>query len=72
MSIFIDVRSMAGVNHVRAGDVIAVQFVDLQKCNVIMAGGVTIPCSEPAAIVKARIEAAFTPNSETLHGHGRG
>ena len=70
MSRFIEIRAMAGVNYIRAGDVIAVQFVDQQRSTVMLAGGATMPCSEPAKQVMARVEAALLPNSETHHGHG--
>ena len=56
--LFIEVKSLAGVNFIRAGDVVAVQFVDRDKCAVVMAGGVSLPCVEPASVVAARIEAA--------------
>ncbi len=55
---FIEVKSLAGVNYIRAADVIAVQFSDPKKCSVMMAGGISIACTEAASDIAARIEAA--------------
>ena len=56
--LFIEVKSLAGVNYVRAGDVIAVQYSDREKCTLMLAGGMTLQCTEAASAVAARIEAA--------------
>lgn len=57
--IFLEVKALAGQNYVRADDVLAVQGLDPKRCAVVMRGGVTVPCSEPAADVVARLEAAL-------------
>jgi hypothetical protein len=53
---YIQVKAMAGVNYVRANDILAVQFTDRDKCTIMLTGGVLMPCYEPAAVVVARIE----------------
>jgi hypothetical protein len=63
--IFIEVKALVGVNYVRAADIVAIQAQDSRRCVVIMQGGVSIPCAEPAAEVAARIEAALRPVQET-------
>jgi hypothetical protein len=55
--IFIEVKSLAGMNYIRAADVLAVQYNDPQRCTVILTGGVMIPCSEAAKELAARLEA---------------
>ena len=70
MTEFIEVRALAGMNYIRARDVIAVQFVDLQKANVMLAGGASMSCSEPAKSIMARVEAALQPKSEVPDGDG--
>ena len=62
--IYIEVKTLAGVSYVRSADVLAVQFNDPQRCTVIMVGGVTLPCTEPAKDVAARVEAAAAKSSE--------
>ena len=37
---------------------IAIGATDPTKCNVYMAGGISIPCSEPAKDVIAKLQAA--------------
>ncbi len=56
--IFIELKSMAGVNYVRATDVIAVQYTDPTRCSVMLQGGVGIQCAESARSVVEKIEAA--------------
>lgn len=58
MTTFIQVKALGGFNYVRADQVMAVATAEQTKCNVYMAGGVTVPCSEPAVDVVARLEAA--------------
>ena len=70
MSKFIDIRALGGTHFVRAQDVIAVQYNEPQKSTVLMSGGGTISCAEPAAQVKARVEAALTSENEVPHGDG--
>jgi hypothetical protein len=53
---FIQVKAMAGMNFIRANDILGVLFTDREKCSILMVGGVTVPCYEPAAAVVARIE----------------
>jgi hypothetical protein len=54
----IPLKALAGFNYVRVDQVIAIGATDPTKCNVYMAGGVTIPCSEPAKDVIAKLQAA--------------
>ena len=54
----IPLKALAGFNYVRVDQVIAIGATDPSKCNVYMAGGVTIPCSEPAKDVIVKLEAA--------------
>ena len=51
-------KALAGFNYVRVDQVIAISATDPLKCNVYLTGGVTIPCSEPAKDVIAKLEAA--------------
>jgi|HubBroStandDraft_5_1064220.scaffolds.fasta_scaffold1328122_2 hypothetical protein len=51
-------KALAGLNYVRVDQVIAISATDPTKCIVIMTGGVTIPCAEPAKDVIAKLEAA--------------
>jgi hypothetical protein len=69
------VKALAGYNYVRVDQVIAISANDPTKCNVIMSGGITIPCSEPAKDVLAKLEAASKEGEvaskeakETAHG----
>ncbi len=66
---FIELKALAGVNYARAQDVVAVQYVDPQKCNVIIAGGTSLSCHEAAKDVMARVQNALRATSETAHGH---
>jgi hypothetical protein len=70
--IFIQVKAMAGVNYIRAAEILAVQYTDREKCVVMLTGGVTIPCYESAAAVVERIEAQTTSGSEKEPPHGDG
>ncbi len=56
--LFIEVRSLAGINFIRASDVIAVQYSDREKCAIVLSGGVTLQCTESASAVAARVAAA--------------
>ena len=64
----VPVKALAGFNYVRPDQVIAISATDPTRCNVYMTGGVTIPCSEPAKDVIAKLEAATktadTPSEE--------
>ena len=51
-------KALAGFNYVRIDQVIAIGATDPTKCNVYMAGGISIPCSEPAKDVIAKLQAA--------------
>ncbi len=55
---FMAVKAMAGFNYVRPDQVIGIAASDPTKCSIYLAGGVTVPCSEPAKDVIARLEAA--------------
>ena len=70
MTRFIEVRALAGMNYIRAEDVIAVQYVDPQKSTVMLAGGAALACSEPVKQIVSRIEAALQQPSETPDGDG--
>ena len=56
---FVAVKALGGYNYVRPDQVMAVAGIEGAKCNICMAGGVTVPCSEPAKDVIARLEAAM-------------
>lgn len=62
-------KALAGFNYVRVDQVVAIRATDPAKCDVFLAGGVVIPCSEPAAEVIAKLEAglksALEANSST-------
>jgi len=56
---FVAVKALGGYNYVRPDQVMAVSGIEGAKCNIFMAGGVTVPCSEPAKDIVARLEAAM-------------
>ncbi len=58
MSNFLAVKALAGFNYVRPDQVIAIAASEPTKCSIYLAGGVTIPCSEPAKDVIAKLAAA--------------
>jgi hypothetical protein len=55
---FVAVKSLGGYNYVRPDQVIAIAGLEGARCSIYMAGGVTVPCSEPVKEVIARLEAA--------------
>ena len=57
---FVVVKALAGFNYVRPDQVVAIAASEPTKCSIYLIGGVTIPCSEPAKDVIARLEAAST------------
>jgi len=57
--IFVEVKALAGVNYVRATEVIAVRYEDREKCTVVFSGGITMSCVEAASAVAARVAAAI-------------
>jgi hypothetical protein len=57
-------KALAGLNYVRVDQVLAISATDPTKCIVIMSGGVTIPCSEPAKDVIAKLEAASSSGKQ--------
>jgi hypothetical protein len=61
---FIQIKALAGHNYVRADQVIAVYATEPGKCTLAMAGGVTVPCSEPVKDIVERIEAAARGKQE--------
>jgi hypothetical protein len=61
---FIQLRALAGVNYVRADQVIAVYATEPGKCTVALAGGVTVACAEPAKDVIERVEKAARGKQE--------
>jgi hypothetical protein len=56
--VFIEVKSLGGINYIRASSVIAVQYVEPKKCTVVMGTGATVQCTEAAKDIADRIEAA--------------
>jgi hypothetical protein len=60
--IFIQAKALAGPLYIRAESVLAVQYGDREKCTIFMQGGAALPCTEAAAGVVARIEAALKGN----------
>jgi len=58
------IKALAGFNYVRVDQVIAISATESAKCNVIMSGGISVPCQESAKDVLARLEAATRPNQE--------
>jgi len=63
----VPLKALAGFNYVRVDQVIAIGATDPTKCNVYMAGGISIPCSEPAKDVIAKLQAASRgAESETV------
>ena len=68
MSAFVEIRALGGASYVRAGEVIAVQYLEPQKCNVLLSGGASLSCAEPATQVRARMDAALQPK-EDPDGH---
>jgi hypothetical protein len=54
----IEIKAMVGNNYVRSDHVIAITVTDPAKCTVYLAGGVMVPCSEPAASVLVKLGAA--------------
>jgi len=61
--VFIEVKSLAGSNYIRASSVIAVQYVEPKKCTLVMGTGVTLQCTEAAKDVADRIEAAVAADA---------
>ena len=55
----VEVKSLGGLNFVRAAHVIAVQQVEPTKCSIVMVGGTVVNCAEPARDIAARLEAAL-------------
>ena len=54
--IYIEVKTLAGMSYVRGSDILAVQYNDPARSTVVMVGGVTLPCTEAAKDIVARIE----------------
>ena len=52
------IKAMVGSNYVKSDEVIAITTTDPAKCTIYLTGGVMVPCSEPAAAVLAKLEAA--------------
>jgi hypothetical protein len=61
---FIQVKALAGFSYVRADQVVAVYSTEPSKCNLAMAGGITVPCTEPAKDVIERVRAATDAKPE--------
>jgi hypothetical protein len=58
MTQFVALKALAGFHYVRFDQVIAITASEPAKCVVIMAGGISVSCSEPAKDVIAKLEAA--------------
>jgi hypothetical protein len=63
--IFIEVKSLAGINYIRASSVVAVQYVEPKKCTVVLGTGVTLQCTEAAKDVVDRLETAVAADAES-------
>jgi hypothetical protein len=57
-------KALAGFNYVRVDQVIAISATEPSKCVVMMTGGISVPCSEPAKDVIAKLEAASQGRQE--------
>ena len=57
MANFIPVKALAGFNFVRADQVVAISAIEQTKCTIMMSGGLSVPCSESAKEVIAKLEA---------------
>jgi hypothetical protein len=57
MANFIPVKALSGFNFVRADQVIAISAIEPTKCTIMMSGGLSVPCSEAAKEVIAKLEA---------------
>ena len=68
-SVFIEVKSLAGSNFIVASGIIAVQQIEPTKSNVMMSGGVNIPCNEAARDIAAKIDAAVSKQKEAGNGN---
>lgn len=68
-SIFIEVKSLAGSNFVVCSGIIAVQQTEPTKCNIMLSGGITIPCNEAARVIAERIDGIMNPRKEPPNGH---
>jgi hypothetical protein len=67
-SVFIEVKSLAGSNFIVVSGIIAVQQLEPQKCNIMMSGGIMVPCNEAAKEIVARVNAAMN-GKEAAHGN---
>ena len=61
---FLQLKALAGLNYVRLDQIIAISATEPGKCNIVMTGGVTVPCSEPVKDVLERIDAAARGKQE--------
>jgi hypothetical protein len=60
----VPLKALAGFNYVRVDQVIAISATEPTKCVVVMAGGINVPCAEPAKEVIAKLEAAAQGKQE--------
>ena len=60
----VQLKALAGFNYVRVDQVIAISATEPTKCVVMMNGGFTVPCAEPAKDVIAKLEAALQEKKE--------
>jgi hypothetical protein len=63
-------KALAGFNYIRPDAVVAIRATDPAKCDVFLAGGVIIPCSEPAASVIGKIEQYEKTAAESANKEG--
>ena len=57
MTQLVALKALAGFNYVRPDLVVAISATEPTKCTVMMSGGFTVPCAEPAKDVIAKLEA---------------
>jgi hypothetical protein len=57
-------KALAGFNYIRPDLVVAISATEPTKCVVMMNGGFTVPCAEPAKDVIAKLEAALQEKKE--------
>ena len=64
---FLAVKALAGFNYVRPDQVVAIAASDPTRCSIYLTGGVTIPSTEPAKDVMAKLEAASKDAARQPH-----
>ena len=65
------IKALTGFHYIRPDQVLAISSTEQSKCNVYLAGGVTIPCHESAKDVLAKLDIAAEEDKERgPHGDG--